>query len=271
MVYPLQEPYAEFLRSGKSTLERSDDSPGRWTHVEFWSAEDHGAWQRATMDLSREQTAINHALHVVAVERGSFFYGWIPLVLSCGGFILLVLMARPLGRVRVGVALLFMMALATSVTAWVRSSGHYWARDAIMHGTSVAGLTSHHVSLSILRGKLLFDSGDSWTDVGDSRVGWLFGKRAELTDTDLPPTIAGFGFQRYHISRGFAGRDGTCLAVPLWAVILLCAAYPVFFAVSWWRRLHRARNPYACPNCGYDLRASARCPECGHIVSSSTA
>jgi hypothetical protein len=56
---------------------------------------------------------------------------------------------------------------------------------------------------------------------------------------------------------------GYRLAIPHWLIFLLTAPWPL-----WWLARHRKqatrRRRGLCPQCGYDLRASAdRCPECG--------
>jgi hypothetical protein len=58
--------------------------------------------------------------------------------------------------------------------------------------------------------------------------------------------------------------DHRMLIVPLWllaAVFSLPKTLPVVM-----RRLRHRPRPGACPNCGYDLRATPeRCPECGTV------
>jgi len=51
------------------------------------------------------------------------------------------------------------------------------------------------------------------------------------------------------------------VVLPYWAVALPAALLPALWVVRYRRRRVR---PGACPNCGYDLRATPeRCPECG--------
>jgi hypothetical protein len=54
------------------------------------------------------------------------------------------------------------------------------------------------------------------------------------------------------------------ILVPLWFVMLLCAAFPVWrFVVE---PVRSRKQPGCCLVCGYDLRATPdRCPECGTI------
>ena len=55
-----------------------------------------------------------------------------------------------------------------------------------------------------------------------------------------------------------------CLAVPLWHLFLLFAAYPTLAFIRGPLRRYRRRKRGLCVGCGYDLRGSpGRCPECG--------
>jgi len=69
------------------------------------------------------------------------------------------------------------------------------------------------------------------------------------------------------MSFGPGRTDGvmSMMAVPIWFPLLLAAFLPAVRgtrAIRRWRR--RRAHATACPNCGYDLRATpGRCPECG--------
>jgi hypothetical protein len=66
--------------------------------------------------------------------------------------------------------------------------------------------------------------------------------------------------------------DTRSFIVPLW-LIMIVSGIP---AVRWYLQRHRERIRQtrrlrgACPDCGYDLRASKdRCPECGTAIASA--
>ena len=80
---------------------------------------------------------------------------------------------------------------------------------------------------------------------------WTHGNRAHLY-------AVGESRSYRHMHRPF-----WIVAVPYWFVTLLAAVLPARWA---WRARRGAlrRRAHACPDCGYDLRATpGRCPECG--------
>jgi hypothetical protein len=53
------------------------------------------------------------------------------------------------------------------------------------------------------------------------------------------------------------------IVIPYWIATFMATVPTLYFFARWLRRWRRP-TPGACPNCGYDLRASPdRCPECG--------
>ena len=55
-----------------------------------------------------------------------------------------------------------------------------------------------------------------------------------------------------------------------WHLLLMAGALPLLRLPGLWRRLRRPRAG-ACPNCGYDLRATPdRCPECGQTPATTS-
>jgi hypothetical protein len=63
------------------------------------------------------------------------------------------------------------------------------------------------------------------------------------------------------------GVDGVAVLLHYWFLCALSAIAPSLWALNYLRRRARRRRG-ACPQCGYDLRASPdRCPECGAIAT----
>jgi hypothetical protein len=68
----------------------------------------------------------------------------------------------------------------------------------------------------------------------------------------------------FHFFGGIPSRPPyRAFVIPVWCPLLLLAACPTAWLVTWRRRRRRMGRGH-CPDCGYDLRASPeRCPECG--------
>ena len=63
---------------------------------------------------------------------------------------------------------------------------------------------------------------------------------------------------------GFSYRSSyAVLAIPYWFITLTVLTTPALWVYKYKRRNN---NPFACPDCGYDLRATkGPCPECGRV------
>jgi hypothetical protein len=74
----------------------------------------------------------------------------------------------------------------------------------------------------------------------------------------------GFGWYRWRpVSRA---SHFARLVVPLWAVVVVTGALPLWRAVR--TRLRPRRRSGLCHACGYDLRATPdKCPECGALAA----
>ena len=65
---------------------------------------------------------------------------------------------------------------------------------------------------------------------------------------------------------GSASTRERVVVVPHWLLMLAFTLLPAIVVTKRLRARHRRLRAGACPDCGYDLRASpARCPECGRV------
>ena len=89
---------------------------------------------------------------------------------------------------------------------------------------------------------------------------WSFAGFGATRDNDQTRGRRGNIVQTYHIDR---------LKIPCWAVAAFFAVLPACrFTIFSTQVIRERRNPFACPICGYNLRATAdRCPECGTVVA----
>jgi len=158
-------------------------------------------------------------------------------------------------------ALVSFLLFAASFGFYLRS---LWVDDVWAQFTSemnvVASVQSNRGSLNIFYadGRYLVDRGAT-----DVRLRHYSGPARAVTGAPygLTPRM------------GFAYRplppNGALMMFPHWAIVFGSAVIPAWWVIAWSRRrLWRRRNPTACGNCGYDLRASEGvCPECGKLVS----
>jgi hypothetical protein len=90
---------------------------------------------------------------------------------------------------------------------------------------------------------------------------WSYNKFPPTWPTPTDHQWLGFGFsdESYLHKTGWMIPRSRELRVPLWLPAIWFAVLPAI-----WLRKRRRFVPGACPNCGYDLRATPdRCPECG--------
>lgn len=158
---------------------------------------------------------------------------------------------------------------ALSVAGWAAS---YW-RTLIVRHHDLDGQVARVVNVGGYRGLLVLNHYRTspkveqvWAPPPADWEGFhymaLSGQQGEL-DT-LPSGTAGFAFEAESSPGGGNGQYTVC--IPLWFVFIL-GLLTVLLASRGIRRRARRRSRLRvgrCPECGYDLRASAgTCPECG--------
>jgi hypothetical protein len=151
------------------------------------------------------------------------------------------------GLFNVLTAVLLLLCIAT-VVIWISS---YW-----LFFTVMTPITNSHGSMTMAqRGRTAF------CILGDGP--WPLAFNYEAASSPLRDSFDlkcfGFGLDWKH-------SESRALIVPLWfveIVLLGCSAWLVRYS-------RRNKSPGACPECGYDLRATPdRCPECGAIPAKS--
>jgi hypothetical protein len=172
-------------------------------------------------------------------------------------------MKRRIPNILAAVSLVLALAVAG---LWVRS---YWFSNGFLYknvhqdGPDTWRLESRIRGLSegvlfILRDwgstsdfKLVVKDADRWT--------WDNHKR--LSGVGIRPgSKLGFRF----INAPTTSR----IEIPVYAIFLATLIMPAVWSVRKIRSV--SRNPYACPSCGYDLRASKdECPECGTKIAAT--
>jgi hypothetical protein len=132
------------------------------------------------------------------------------------------------------------------------------------------------------------------TESGGARIEWRRASQHRFSSYWVLPRPTGinadFQDRRYDLPvppdarRSFAGIEllsheydaGRLYGYRYWSVrvplvLPLATALTMWLFVLQFRRFRASKmNPFGCPNCGYDLRASSdRCRECGRVIEST--
>ena len=177
------------------------------------------------------------------------------------------------------VAALSLLLCVAALALWVRS---FWAFDRFDHQHRDAQGQLAGVNVSSYRGVLVVQSTRLDQVIPESER-WTYAASFSARPTSpgllaYDPTVtrvmAGFGSGgfRYAIRTApppdglLVGGTARTWVVPCYALAVAAALLPLARAWRAWKR-SRAYRPGQCPQCGYDLRASAgRCPECGTVA-----
>jgi hypothetical protein len=110
------------------------------------------------------------------------------------------------------------------------------------------GRVTIHCISSVFAGKTFAPIVWSWGDFAYKRHDWRYLAGATPLPGSGPPLL----------------YDGFEVSSPIWALFILCAAYPTIYFIRGPLRRRKRRRRGQCLECGYDLRGSGgQCPECG--------
>ena|SRR5687768_17305998 len=165
---------------------------------------------------------------------------------------------------------LSLLLCAATIALWVRS---YWRYDHVMwarfvrqsnpaRGEEQGAFVHRSVEIRISRGRAMSEWGQFWIWDPFPHPTWTHVSDVSPPDFNVSGKSirARLGFERYAIASGAVG-----FTFPMWPLVLLFAAPPLYKLVASIRQRRRSRRDHGtCPTCGYDLRATpSRCPECG--------
>jgi hypothetical protein len=171
---------------------------------------------------------------------------------------------RRLGRFLLNAfAALSLMLGAATVALWVRSYrvADAWGWSSGQRSVQ-CGIASGRLRIDTTR---LADEGGSWgaPSLAHSR----YPAADDPPGRRLPASLGNLGFAVEHRIKS-KNYESFLVLVPLWApLLILCGAAAVFRRSAKRSLREQRRRAGACPDCGYDLRATPdRCPECGTIA-----